>query len=256
MITFPIIVIGIDRPLYPELDQDPQGVRAGRHLPARPRPAQAQGPGHHPRLLPDRPHGQDQPAAHHHGHPAPGRHHQGQRHGQGQRRPLLQGHRPAQVRHRGPGLYLRHLPAGPDDPAEPPRPGAARRPPLGAGEAQRPPPGDHRTAHRPLGHQGPARRDETGRPAGEHAPGHRQAGRGRARTAGQGHPRRGRVPGRRQAHPGRRHHLQESPGPPAPLPEHADRDRHREELDHRLPAAPRAPPRLLVRKPQADKEKK
>ena len=87
------------RLLAAAVGQGPQRVRARRHLPPRQGAAQAQGPGARHRGLAHRPHGAGEPADRRPRRAAPGRHHPGQRHGQGERRRLLPGHGPAEGGH-------------------------------------------------------------------------------------------------------------------------------------------------------------
>jgi len=88
----------------------------------------------HPRHRQDDPGG---PARRGDGRPRAGRHHAGQRHHQGERRPVFPRHRPEPGDHRRGELPLRDVPALPDDLAIGLRPGRARRTPGGTGEDQR-----------------------------------------------------------------------------------------------------------------------
>ena len=103
---------------------------------------------------------------------------------------------PTQGRRRGRELPLRDQPAVADDAALGPRPGRTRRTALGTRQDQPRTADDPGQADRPLGHQGLRGRGQARRSSRGDAARHGQAGRGRAREAGQDHPRRGR--GRRR----------------------------------------------------------
>ncbi len=191
---------------------DPPRVRARRHLPPRP-PDRPEGPRPD---LPDpdrRPDGPDRPA---HGDPdssAAGGHHQGQRHGQGQRGRLLPGDRPEQGRHRGRELPPRDFADRADDPALGARQGRARFAAVGARAAEHRAPADHRRADRAVGSEGHDGRGQGRRAAGGHAAGDRAPGGGRARAARQDHRRRRRVPSGREALAGGRTSSARTPPP-------------------------------------------
>ena len=183
----------------------------------------------------------------HHGRPAPGRHHQGQRLGQGQRRHLLPGLRSAQgIIEVEDYLYATSQLAQ-----------TTLRSVLGQVELDdllskrekiNQPPGDHRRStpipggsrsqlvevkhvdlpedmQRAIAKQAEAERERRAKVI--HADGEFQAADKLDR--------------------GRRHHRPGTRGPPAPLSADADRDRHGKELDDRLPAAPGNPQGLHVR---------
>ena len=137
---------------------------------------------------------------------------------------------------RGRELPLRHQPAGADDAALGTGPGRAGRTAVGARQDQPRAADDPGPADRPLGHQGLRRRGQARRsPAGDAAR-DGQAGRGRAREAGQDHPRprRGQAAARRWPRPPR--NWPRTRLDAATLPADPDRDRLGAELDADLPA--------------------
>src|ERR1035437_9150540 len=113
-------------PLHPQLHQNPQGVRARRSLPPRPRPPQCLGSRRHPGLPPHRPDRPHLPPPGGHGSPLAGHHHPRQRHPQSQRRHHPPRRRPGQGRHRGLQLRLPDLAIRPDHPPLGPRRSRAR----------------------------------------------------------------------------------------------------------------------------------
>ena len=114
---------------------------------------------------------------------------------------------------------------------------SARRSPGRTRQDQRAAPDDHRPAHRAVGHQGRAGRDQAHRPAGGDAPRDGAPGRGGARAPREGDRRGGRVPGGAAARRGGVDHGPRADHDPASLPADARGDRDREQLDDDLPGA-------------------
>ena len=211
------------------------GVRARRHLPARPAAAGAEGAGPVPPDPVRRPDGEGRPAHGDAERAAAGGDHEGQRAGARQRRRLLPDRRAEGGDRPGRELHERHLPDRADDAALGARPARARRAALRARQDQRDPADDHRRRDLALGHQGLDRRGQGRRDPERHAAGDGAPGRGRARAARQGDLGRGRVPGVRAAQGRRGRDGAGADHGAAALPADAARDRVEQQLDDRLP---------------------